>query len=322
MRGIATIPSGIQQVSSAFIAGWPLPAALPHPQLLSAVRERRGAEFSTLQHFQAASRGGGGFLPGARVLLDAHNCYPEQGRWSDRLERALKTGLPMAIEQDLAWHTDKASGRSWSVVVHHLPPSGSEPTVKTYFFEQIRPLVEHALQSGDRKDWPLITLNLDFKTEEREHLEFIWRLLGEYEDWLCTAPRTATPETPATLELRPVLVLTGSSDAQQKVFHDAVPVGGRLRLFGAVNLPNNKPTPLDLGSLGKQLSPLVEQFLGGGGRGRPAELRRLDAGRGRTPTVACVHGSLEGSVDSLLHAERTYGNRLARLDEELQFRIA
>ena len=239
-------PVRIPQGSSAFKAEWTLPAALPHPQLVSAVRERRGAELSTLQHFQAASRGGGGFLPGARVLLDAHNCYPEHGQWSDRLDRALKTGLPMAIEQDLAWHTDKASGRSWSVVVHHLPPSGSEPTLRTYFFEQIRPLVEKALQSGDRKDWPLVTLNLDFKSEEREHLEFVWRLLGEYEGWLCTAPRTATPETPAPLELRPVLVLTGSSDAQQKVFYDAVPVGGRLRLFGAVNLPNNKPTPLDL----------------------------------------------------------------------------
>ena len=237
---------GMQQAPSAFIAEWTLPAAFSHAQLVSAVRERSGAERSTLWHFQAASRGGGGFLPGARVLLDAHNCYPEREQWNDRLDRALKTGLPVAIEQDLAWHTDKTSGRSWSVVVHHLPPSGSEPTLRTYFFEQIRPLVEHALQSGDRKDWPLVTLNLDFKTEEREHLEFIWRLLEEYEDWLCTAPRTATPETLAPLGLRPVLVLTGSSDAQQKVFYDAVRVGGRLRLFGAVNLPNNESTPLDL----------------------------------------------------------------------------
>jgi hypothetical protein len=106
--------------------------------------------------------------------------------------------------------------------------------------------VERAFQDRNRKDWPLITLNLDFKTEEREHLEFIWGLLGEYEDWLCTALRTGTPETPAPLELRPVLVLTGNSDAQQQVFHDALPVGHHLRLFGAVNLPNNRPTSLDL----------------------------------------------------------------------------
>jgi hypothetical protein len=54
-------------------------------------------------------------------------------------DRALKTGLPIAIEQDLAWYMDKASGKSWSVVVHHLPPSGSEPTLKTYFFETDSP---------------------------------------------------------------------------------------------------------------------------------------------------------------------------------------
>ena len=64
---------------------------------------------------------------------------------------------------------------------------------RTYFFEQIRPMVERALQDQNRKDWPLITLNLDFKSEEPEHLEFIWKLLEEYESWLCTAPRTGYP---------------------------------------------------------------------------------------------------------------------------------
>src|SRR5689334_6169045 len=135
-----------------------------------------GLELSPASARDTESRGGAGFLPGARVLLDAHNCYPENGQWTDRLERALNTGLPIAIEQDLAWHRDKTSGRSWSVVVHHLPPSGSEPTLKQYFFERIRPLVERALQDRDRANWPLITLNLDFKSEEREHLEFIWKL--------------------------------------------------------------------------------------------------------------------------------------------------
>lgn len=32
----------------------------------------------------------------------------------------------------------------------------------------------------------------------------------------------------------PVLVLTGDSPAQEKVFHAEVPAGGRLRLFGAI----------------------------------------------------------------------------------------
>src|SRR5262249_53860279 len=117
--------------------------------------------------------------------------------------------------------------------------------LRNHFFERIRPIVEEALREPDRKDWPVITLNLDFKSEEPEHLQFIWNLLGEYEDWLCTAPRTATPGSPAPMKVRPVLALTGSSDSQQATFHDAVPVGGRLRLFGAVRLPNNTPTPLE-----------------------------------------------------------------------------
>jgi len=204
-----------------------------------------GATLPPHTQLQATSRRREGFLPGARVLLDAHNCYPENGQWGDRLERALKTGLPIAIEQDLAWYTDKASGRSWSVVVHHLPPSGTEPTLQKHFFEQIRPMVERAFQDQNHKDWPLITLNLDFKSEEPEHLEFIWKLLGEYESWLCTSPRKGDAGRLGALELRPVLVLTGSSDAQQKVFHDAVPIEGRLRLFGAAKVVINSKTSLD-----------------------------------------------------------------------------
>ena len=207
--------------------------------------ERRAVKSSILPQRQVAVRSSAGFLPGARVLLDAHNCYPENGQWTDRLTRALKTGLPIAIEQDLAWYTDKATGRSWSVVVHHVPPSGSEPTLQKHFFEQIRPMVERALRDQDRKDWPLITLNLDFKSEEPEHLEFIWKLLGEYESWLCTAPRTGDAARTGALELRPLLVLTGSSDAQQKVFHDAVPIESRLRLFGAAKVAINAETSLD-----------------------------------------------------------------------------
>ena len=36
-----------------------------------------------------------GFGPGQRVLLDAHNAYPQNDRWSDRIDRALATGTPV-----------------------------------------------------------------------------------------------------------------------------------------------------------------------------------------------------------------------------------
>src|SRR5215470_20454458 len=73
------------------------------------------------------------FRPGGRVLLDAHNCYPYGEWWSDRIDRALSTGAPLAIEQDLAWYTDARSGRSRSVLSHSSMATGSEPTMKEYF---------------------------------------------------------------------------------------------------------------------------------------------------------------------------------------------
>lgn len=168
-----------------------------------------------------------------RVLLDAHNCYPEVERWSDRIDRALSTGTPLAIEQDLAWYVDPSSGRSWSVLSHNDSPIGTEPTMKYYFFERIRPIVENALNTGDRSRWPLITLNLDLKTEELEHLKAISNLLAEYQDWITTAPRTSDIHTIAPLKIRPLLVLTGESNAQKAVFYDQVPVGDPIVAFGA-----------------------------------------------------------------------------------------
>src|SRR6185436_8544886 len=111
--------------------------------------------------------------------------------------------------------------------------SGQEPTMRDYFFERVRPLVEKALREERRDTWPIITLNLDLKTEEPEHLAAIWALLTDYKAWLTTAPRTARIDDVQPLAVGPVLVLTGESDAQRQAFHDAVPVGQRLLVFGA-----------------------------------------------------------------------------------------
>ena len=168
--------------------------------------------------------------PGIRTLLDAHNCYPYHGRWADRIDRALALGLPLAIEQDLRWYVDPNSGQGRSLVAHDPPLSGDEPTLREYFFERIRPAMAAELTGGDSSRWPVITLNLDFKTEEDEHLAYIWSLLGEYEDWLTTAPKS---EEVKSLKPGPLLVLTGDSARQKKVFHDDLPAGSELRLFGA-----------------------------------------------------------------------------------------
>ena len=174
-------------------------------------------------------------------VMDAHNCYPYFEWWSDRIDRALSAGTPLAIEQDLHWYTDPRTERSWSVVAHGAPMTGQEPTMELYFFERIRPIVEKALHDGNRGDWPLITLNLDFKSEQPEHLMAVWSLLGKYRAWLTTAPRTPDERALEPLDVRPVLVLTGESDAQERVFYRDVPSGGRLLVFGAVHSHSEQP---------------------------------------------------------------------------------
>jgi len=174
--------------------------------------------------------------PGTRVMLDAHNAYPYNGKFADRLDRALATGLPVAIEQDLVWLPASGATPARSVVSHGAPFDGTEPSLKQYFFERIRPIVESALRERNTARWPLVTLNLDLKSNEPEHHRALWTLLGEYEAWLTTAVRTADGSTAAPLDVKPVLVLTGSADAQEQSFHEQVPVGQKLRLFGAVQI--------------------------------------------------------------------------------------
>lgn len=168
-------------------------------------------------------------------ILHAHNCYPYEGQWDDRITRALGTGFPVAIEQDLAWGVDPATGKRAPVVTHNNKTKGSEPTLRAYFFDRVRPTVEAALASGNRSAWPIIILHFDFKSNEQPLLEAVWNLLGEYEPWLTTAPKTARPGDIAPLDRKPILVLTEDSDAQEKVFYNAVPVGKPLRLFGSAH---------------------------------------------------------------------------------------
>src|SRR5437762_12640553 len=169
------------------------------------------------------------FLNHNRPVLDAHNCYPYKGSWGDRIDRALKTGFPVGIEQDLTW----SKGRP--VVSHTTQVTGAEPTLRDYFFERVRPIVEKALADNDRARWPLIILHFDFKSEEPELLRAVWELLGEFESWITTASKTADTRDLAPFDAKPLLVLTEDSDAQEAVFFTSLPAGAKLRLFGSAH---------------------------------------------------------------------------------------
>src|SRR5690242_10567851 len=195
--------------------------------------------------------------PGGRVLLDAHNCYPEHEKWGDRIERALSNGTPIAIEQDLIWIKDPVSGQFKSVLAHNEPFTGREPTLREHFFERIRPIVEKALREDRRDTWPIITLNLDLKSNEPEHHASIWKTLGEYESWLTTAPKSDDPANPdkvMPLDVKPVLVLTGSAPSQEADYSTSQPAGTRLRMFGAVEV---QPPP-ELGRGQELVNKLVD----------------------------------------------------------------
>ena len=175
------------------------------------------------------------FLNHGRSVLDAHNCYPYEGRWADRIDRALKLKFPVAIEQDLAWGVDPATGKGRPVVSHKPETTGSEPTLRDHFFERVRPLVEKALADNHRDHWPLIIVHFDFKSNEPPLLRAVWELLGEYESWITTAAQTADGRELAPLQPKPLLVLTEDSDAQEDVFFRQVAAGRPLRIFGSAH---------------------------------------------------------------------------------------
>src|SRR5262249_681206 len=167
------------------------------------------------------------FLNRNRSVLDAHNCYPYNGSWGDRIDRALKTGFPVGIEQDLTWGVDPATGKAPPLLSHPTntprpeptpPPPSSAPARAAYVSDRVRPIGEKALAENDRARWPLIILHFDFKSQEPELLGAIWELLGEYESWITTARKTTNTRDLARFEPKPLLVLTEDSDAQENVF--------------------------------------------------------------------------------------------------------
>lgn len=173
-------------------------------------------------------------LLGRRSLLHAHNAYPEGGRWRDRIDRALATGLPLVIEQDIAY-APRNESHLRTVVSHEAAVKGSEPTLEEYFFDRIRPLMERELASGPRDRWPVLVLHLDFKTNEREHHRAVWDLLRRHAPWLTTA--TADGDPVGGLTRGPLLVLTENGTGQEKDFLEFAGTGGSLLLFGSIPPP-------------------------------------------------------------------------------------
>jgi len=181
----------------------------------------------------------GTFAPGSRTLMLAHNAYPDHGKFAERIDQALATGHPVIVEQDLSWIDGK------SLMIHGAKnASGDDPSLETYFFPKVKPIIEKALKEGNKGNWPLITLYLDIKNDPPEHLAAIAKLLDNYDDWLTYAVKTDDITKVSPLKVKPMLVLLEDKQDdinKQLFFYDQVAVGGKIRAFGSV--PKLDPNP-------------------------------------------------------------------------------
>jgi hypothetical protein len=181
------------------------------------------------------------YSPGSRVQVLAHNAYPDHGKYADRLDRAIASGTPFVVEEDLAW----INGRS--LLIHGAKNAASDdPTLENYFFPKVRSIMEKALRDGNKGNWPLITLYLDIKNDPVEHLEAISRVLDKYDTWFTTAVKTADTAKQSPLDLKPLMVLVEDkqNDIKQEFFYDRLPVGGKIRVFGSAEKFDENPQKL------------------------------------------------------------------------------
>src|SRR5271155_2820698 len=178
------------------------------------------------------------FTPGARTLMLAHNAYPDDGKFGDRLDRVIAAGVPFVVEEDLVW----VDGRS--LLIHNAKAASADsPTLESYFFPKVEPIVEKALKEGNKGNWPLITLYLDIKNDPVDHLEAISKVLDKHDAWLTKAVKTADITKQSPLELRPLMVILEDkqNDIKQEFFYDRVPVGSKFRAFGSATKFDDNP---------------------------------------------------------------------------------
>ena len=181
------------------------------------------------------------YAPGSRVAILAHNAYPDHGKYGDRLDRAITAGVPFVVEEDLAWVEGK------SLLIHGAKNlTADDPTLESYFFPKVQPIMEKALQEGNKGNWPLITLYLDIKNDPVEHLQAISNTLDKYDSWLTTAVKTSDIAKQSPLDLKPMMVLVEDKvdDIKQEFFYDRLPVGGKIRVFGSATKLDENPQHL------------------------------------------------------------------------------
>jgi hypothetical protein len=176
--------------------------------------------------------------PGSRIVVLAHNAYPDHGKYGDRLDRVIGIGQPFVVEQDLSWIEGK------SLMIHGAKNVGSDdPSLESYFFPKVKPMMEKALRDGNKGNWPLVTVYLDIKNDPLDHLQAIDKTLDQYSAWLTTAVKPADGMVQTPLDIKPMMVLVEDkqNDIKEDFFYGRVPVGGKIRVFGTATKAGPKP---------------------------------------------------------------------------------
>src|SRR5262249_38231771 len=133
------------------------------------------------------------------------------------------------------------------------------PTIESYFFPKVAPIMEKALKEGNKGNWPLITLYLDIKNDPEEHLEAISKVLDKYDSWLTKAVKTADIAKQSPLELKPMIVILEDkqNDIKQSFFYDRVSVGSKIHTFGSPTKFDDNPTHLPRTARAERMSLLT-----------------------------------------------------------------
>jgi Glutathione S-transferase, C-terminal domain len=137
-------------------------------------------------------------------FLNAHNCYPKDGKGTGRLERARRAGLS-AFEEDLAW----SEARSRTVASHTTQLSGSQPSLADYFFAPMLPRLRK-MPPGK----PGILLLLDFKSRDPRPVQEVRAWLTRHRRLLTTYGKRGDRPQSTPVRWEPLTVLlTGDQDA-------------------------------------------------------------------------------------------------------------
>jgi hypothetical protein len=132
-----------------------------------------------------------GLAPGSRVRLHAHNCYPQKGLWTDRIERALNTGArPIVIEQDLVWHDGEP------VVAHELAAAASAPTLEQHFFARVGPMLDRALSARQTADGRSSCTSMDERGRAPRRRLGLWAMRARWRRQSASPLSRAMPLVP------------------------------------------------------------------------------------------------------------------------------